>query len=54
MGKEYCKLCGQVINIKKGFMSRFGGGDQDYQEFEDGYYCIPCTKIRVATMRKGK
>lgn len=53
-GKQFCVSCGQKLEVNKGFLSRFRQEEPQYKEFEDGFYCVPCTKIKVADARKGQ
>jgi len=44
--KTFCKGCGKRLNILP-----FGMGDRVY-EFDDGYYCEACSKLRTDRRRK--
>jgi len=44
--KVFCKGCGKKLNVLP-----FGMGDR-YQEFEDGFYCETCAKLRINKRRK--
>jgi len=43
--KVYCNGCGILLTIKKSFFDF--SRNESFIEFEDGYYCMKCAKIRV-------
>lgn len=45
MRQEYCQGCKQSINT----MPFLG---EPHKKFEDGVYCIQCSKVKVDKMRK--
>jgi len=46
---EYCKTCGQKITVG-GLGALFAQSKP--VEFEDGFYCEKCAKLKVAGARK--
>lgn len=53
--KKFCQRCKQLIKLKpKGLMGVFSKPPMEFYEFEDGYYCGPCGKVKVEEARKKK
>lgn len=48
--KQFCKICKQRI-VKPHMLDSFLKKPKIY-EFEDGYYCEPCSKVKVGGARK--
>lgn len=47
---KFCKGCGNKLNILTGILGAMT--KKNYFEFDDGFYCEKCAKIRVAKRRK--